>query len=133
MSNTGSLCVHTPLDDSIHQFVFIEASREAVDEYLRHLQTVIEQLKDDEPLLMLMDLRPDGIPPLKYALTTSKRFFARYPNLPPTKAAYITNSTTLVGLGLSVLSLIGTETKRRNFSDHEEYQAIEWLLEIDNI
>jgi hypothetical protein len=133
MSNTGPLCVHTPLDNSIHQFVFVEASREAVDEYLGHLYTVIEQLKDDEPLLMLMDLRPDGIPPLKYALTTSKKFFVQYPNLPPTKAAYITNSATLVGLGLSVLSLIGTETKRRTFSADEEYLAIEWLLEIDNV
>lgn len=71
--DTKQRCVYRQLENGIHEFVFLESSNRAVDEFIAHLDGVVPML-DASPngiSRTLMDTRQSGALPMYY---TFKKF-----------------------------------------------------------
>jgi hypothetical protein len=82
-----------------------------------------------EVIRVLIDLRPDGIPPIGYAFPALKRFFRQQSRTRRFKSAYLYRRGTLIHLLPTFLDLVLQQTKRRFFLDGQEAEAEQWLLQ----
>ena len=115
----------------VHRFVLHKANAAAVDEFLHHLQHVLNDTPSHEVILLLVDLRPEGIPPIGYVFPALKRLFRQQSRPRHFKVAYLYQRGTLIHLLPTFLDLILQRVERRFFLDREEIEAeaIRWLLE----
>lgn len=111
-------------DCDVHEFVFHQANRLAVDEFLVVLDPILSQAPNDRPLRVLVDLRPDGLPPINYVFPRLKAFFQkRY--VFGFRVVYLYDSSTLLSMIQSFLNLLRQKTERRFMTDREA--ALAWL------
>ena len=122
-------CTYTRLETGIHHITFLVSNNQAMDQCIAHMTGIYDAHPPDDRLMFLFDLRPAGLPPLRYMLRSAKQFYAQRPVLPETRAAYIYQSSALVALGQNFLGLLGLNTARRFFPSDQEAEAISWLLE----
>lgn len=120
---------YTRLENGIHHITFLVSNNQAMDQCIVFMRGIYEAHPLHDRLMFMFDLRPAGLPPLRYMLRTAKAFYAERPELPETRAAYIYKSSALVSLGQNFLGLLGLKTDRRFFPSDEEHEAIAWLLE----
>ena len=57
------------LSGHIHEFVFNKSNRQAMDEYLEHLQRLLPALQEGDAWLSILDLSKSGMVPIRYSLT----------------------------------------------------------------
>lgn len=135
MAVTNAHCVYQhSLNTKIHKFTFAHTDNRAVDEYMVHLRQIIKDYHasgSDEPLLLLTDLRPDGLPPFSYALQEARKVFRELP-APPMRAAYIYNKSRFLTIILNFFRLLGLGSTREFFEGDKEIEAIDWLLQRDD-
>ena len=124
----SSACTYR-YDLGIHHFTLHRANAEAVDEFMTHLQRILNERPADEVIRLLVDLRPEGIPPIGYVFPALKRFFRRQSRRRRFKSAYLYRRGTLIHLLPTFLDLLLQRVDRRFFLDREEAEAIRWLLE----
>jgi len=65
-------CVHTLLESGIHEFIFNESSRDAVDKLFELLTQVYAEIPPDQTVLMLFDFRQRDLP-LAYVFSSFHR------------------------------------------------------------
>lgn len=116
-------------DGRIHRFTIVRARLSAVDEFLVHLQHILDETPPDDPIRILMDLRPDGLPPLAQMLMRLKDFFARQSRPRTFKSAYLYRRGTLLHILPTLLNMIRQRATRRFFVDGQEDEAVSWLME----
>lgn len=119
------------LNNRIHKFTFVHADEQAVDEFFVHLERAMAEHAGDEPMLMLTDLRPDGIPPFNYTLQTARRFFQSHPDRPALRAAYVYERSALITIIRRFFGLLRLNSERR-FFEGDELEAIEWVTTGQN-
>jgi hypothetical protein len=129
MIETELQCSYARLENDVHQLVFLKSSNVAMDQCLAHLKRIYAEHPSGERLKYLIDMRPAGLPPLRYTMSALRTFFAAYDDLPETRAAYIYESSALVRMGQTLLDFLRLKTERRPFPSAEEGQAMAWLLE----
>ena len=129
MSDTDLQCTYARLENGVHQIIFLKSSNAAMDQCLVHLEKIYAEHPSGERLKYVIDMRPAGLPPLRYTLKALRAFYNNQSDLPETRAAYIHANSALVSLGQSLLELLRLKTERRPFPSAEEDQAIAWLLE----
>ena len=124
-------CTYTCLENNIHAFVVHKATRQAVDEYLTSLKTICDDCNPDEPLRLLVDLSPDGLPPMRYVVSAGQKFYTRYTVAPVMRAAFLYQDGLILPIAESLMHLLRARTTRRAFHIEQRDKAIEWLLSGD--
>ena len=122
------LATYTHLGNGVHRIVFNISSNATTDEYFLHLERLIETCSPETTLLLLTDLRPDGAPSVTYAFRCAKRMFARHPNAPKMRGAYLLPSSGKAFLMDHFLKLLRLNSSRRFYTGDKEDEAITWLL-----
>jgi hypothetical protein len=126
----GKDCIYTQLDNGIHDFIFIRATRQAHDEWFAQTARIFEQAEPNKTLLFMIDLRDSGLPPLGYVVNNVRQIQAKYPQHPPTRSAFLYSPTALrplVRLFITWLTTPGKD-KVRFFAASEFEKATAWLL-----
>jgi|GEM_PF-1484408 len=117
------------LNSNIHKFVFLKADERGVDEFAVMFERMMREHESAEPILMLVDLRPDGIPPFNYTLKTIRGVFARFENPPVFRAGYLYEKSMFLAIMKRFFGLLGLSNQRRFFNAVPETAVLEWLLE----
>jgi hypothetical protein len=124
----GSGCSYN-FDVDVHCFVFHKANAAAVGDFLHHLQRILNETPRQDVIRLLIDLRPEGLPPIGYAYPSLKRLFSLQSRQHRFKSAYLYRRGTLVHILPTFLDLILQRVIRRFFLDGEEAEAVRWLRE----
>lgn len=124
-------CVYTHLENGIHAFRFVRADHAAVDQWFTGLVQANAVTPKGETQRVLMDLRASGLPPIRYMVSSGRKFFAENPNQPTrVRSAYLVSPSVLVSIAQSLLATFRqTGAQRRFFDVEDESVAIDWLLE----
>ena len=121
-------CIYTLRHDGIHVFAFVDQSREAMDEWLIHLDTMFASLKPDEKVRYIMDYRAGKVPSLVYGANRARDWLIRNPEHNPARVAFIHNSSMLMSMLENIVKLLrARRVTARFFTD--EARAVAWLLE----
>ena len=121
-------CVHALLDNGIHEFVFYESSRQAVDRLFAQLTQLYDGLTTDQPVPLLFDVREHDLP-LAYLFMTFQKWTAGRKQHRPARLAILTDEHTLVPLVDAFLrTLRTTYLKARFFARPQRDEAVDWLV-----
>jgi hypothetical protein len=115
-------------ENGIHHFTVAKAQPAAVDDFLRQFQMIFDETPPQDVILLLTDLRPDGIPPILYTVSALKEFFARQSQPRHFKSAFLYRRGTLVHLLPTFFNMTRQRATRRFFLDDEDAEAVRWLL-----
>lgn len=119
------------LNSRIHKFVFQRSDEQAIDEFLGRLRQIFDEYTEDDPLLILVDLRPDGIPPFNYTLFEARKLFSEH-TVPPIRAAYIYTHSPFLSIIKRFFALLRINSTRRFYQGDKESEAVDWLLERES-
>jgi hypothetical protein len=128
-STQQELCHYIRLDNGVHSFLFEDSSRACFDQFMERLTAVTEASSPDKPLLVLLDWRKSGLPPLRYAFQKSQVYMKRFPHYSGGKTAYLYRMGTLITLAQSFVNLLHAKASGRFFAEDQQDAAIKWLLE----
>lgn len=117
-------------EQNIHTFVIHQASRAAVDAYIRKLEEIVESFGEIQPksMYLLLDFTEDGLYPMAYLNKQLAGYIRKFPRIPTNYLAYIVThpgDQTLVK-ALQYSSNVYRETTREIFDSREK--AVDWLL-----
>lgn len=128
-------CQHRHLENGIHEFVFLNNTRLAVDDYFAILEAspMAQGEKTAEVLCALIELREPGMPPVGYMLQRYREFIkGRKNRLPPTiRTVFLYRTGFILSTVRSFLRLVPTpkQANRRFFPVSERAAAEAWLLD----
>ena len=71
-------CDYIAHENSVHEFIFADSSRVAVDFLMDSMSEIIANTPIDDPIIILIDLSKSGVPPLRYVMTRSKKVNQTY-------------------------------------------------------
>jgi len=127
-------CTYELIDGTIHHFTLVKADQQAMDEFLPHMAQIFDDTPSDGLIYLLVDFRPDGIPPLRYAVNGMREMIkARDGEPAEIRAAYLHEPNLLVSLVTTFLDRLRLKSKRKLFSgEHAEAEALAWLKEGQN-
>jgi hypothetical protein len=116
------------LNNNVHKFVFEEPDEQAIDEFIVDFERIMQAHVGPDPILLMIDVRPKGIPPFQYTLKQVKAAFARVDDPPPFRAAYLYEKSMLLTIIRRFFNLLGIKNDRRFFEATPEPEALQWLL-----
>lgn len=132
MQLTGKRCAYQKLESGIREFVFLEKSPNAVDEWIKHLDRI---MLDDPPQvgvkeLLLLDIR-QHVPGAVYAARQLHAWRERNkPNDDNTCAAVLLRSQShfVLHIANNVVNIVGLEKIDVRFFIHDRQKAVDWLI-----
>lgn len=126
-------CVYTRLDHDIHQLVFHDSSKKAVDEFFDALQNALSQTPTDSRILLLVDISNLGttLPSLNYTRLRLRLLYSRLPKRPPARFVVIHNYGMVVSIVKTFIKVMQTNPNNqfKFFPVDKEHEAIDWILE----
>lgn len=132
MGPIGRRCAYQKLDSGIREFIFLEKSQRAVDEWIGHLDRIMlhDPPQDGVKELLLMDVR-QHVPGAVYA--AQKLHAWRRENDPDddnTRTAILLNkqSEMVMSIADSIIRIVGMERITLRFFYHDRQKAVDWLL-----
>lgn len=131
------LCLHQHyLNNDVHKLVLQEDTTAAVDAAIAHMDDILNAHDVSTPLLLLIDVRESGVPPLQYFFRAVRKLYSARENLPPIRAAYLYQDNVLLVLIQAFFDALrltlGMEASRRFLQNSTEFEAIDWLLQKDD-
>lgn len=117
------------LNNNVHKFIFEKADEQAVDEFCAALEQLMLEHDDPNPVLMLVDLRPDGIPPFQHTLRAVRGVYSRVQNPPEFRSAYMYNRSRFLGIIRRFFGVLNLNNQRQFFENADEPDVLKWLLE----
>lgn len=129
MNTEHKRCVYTHLDNGIHEFVFTESSREAVDELTDHIKYILDTTPAEAPATcyLLDNSRVDAIP-LSYTRTRIKELDAYRPEERAPGRLAVVYDGFMGSLANSVLAMT-MKNRFRFFKPSDREAAQTWLLQ----
>jgi hypothetical protein len=125
-----SFCEYQLLHNRIHCFIINKANRQGVDAFLELFSELLARRSADEFLLLLFDLRPDGMPPIADMFTALRRTFGPHAHSRRhMRVAFLYRSGAIVSVLTIFLNALRLDVSRRYFMDGQEETAIAWLLD----
>jgi hypothetical protein len=122
-------CIYTRLDNGIHEFVFTESSREAVDEFTDHVKRVLDTTPmDAPPTCYLVDNSQVEFVPLTYARVKIKEMDAHRPEGRDPSRVAILYEGFMGHIANSVLA-VTLKNRFRFFKPADREAAINWLMQ----
>jgi len=116
-------------DNGIDEFILKVPCREAVDDWVRQLDPLIERTPSDGMIRQLIDLSL-GMPSLSYTLQKLRSLLARHPDYRLQRLAILHTTSLIPQLVGALLPLLRLEhvLRVRYFKSDRRDEAIEWLL-----
>jgi hypothetical protein len=125
-------------ENGIHEFVFLQANRVAVDRFFAMMRIWTQQQNDngitpDDIIRLIVDFRRSGTPPMNYIFQSSKAFRVQFPvdRCPRSFSATLLQPGFLVSVAQSFNRLLTNLTRDRiaiYSGDNAHEQAVTWLL-----
>lgn len=128
MSGEMPHCRYELIENGIHRFTIEQASLQSVNEFLDHVGTIYENTPPGQVNRLLVDLRPDGLPPINNTVRVGRRFNKENPNQPPSRVAYVYSDSALMSLAQTFLEILRFRNVTRKFFRNDESAAIAWLM-----
>ena len=129
MTNDQKRCIYTRLDNGIHEFVFTESSRGAVDELADHIKTILDTTPADAPpTCYLVDNSQAEVVPLIYTRTRIKELDAYRPEGRAPGRLAVVYEGMMGTLANSILALT-VKNRIRFFKPSDRDAAMTWLLQ----
>ena len=122
-------CIYTKLDNGIHEFVFTESSREAIDELAGYIRHILDTTLMDAPntCYLFDNSRVDAVP-IPYLRARIKELDAYRPEgRAPGRLAVVYDGF-LGNIANSVLS-VTMKNRFRFFKPSDRDAAMSWLLQ----
>lgn len=130
-SQTVLACTHQHyLNNDVHKLALRDASNEAVDAAITHMNTILGQHDSSTPLLLMIDAR-NGVPSVPYFLGEVRKLYSAYAQLPQVRAAYLFEDSMLLSLIQATLNAMPLKANRNFIRGGKEVDALEWLLTND--
>lgn len=130
----AKLCTYTVHPNGIHEFVFHEESKRAIDVWLEHTEQIYQSAPPDKAVLYILDGSDVENLPLSYSFPRIKALNAKYPNKPPSRGVLIYSSgimNSIIG-AFTKLSSRGARDESRFYHKSKRGEAVQWLLEAKN-
>jgi hypothetical protein len=130
----ANLCEYIVHPNGIHEFIFHEESRRALDVWLEHTEHIYQTAPPDKRVLFILDGSACENLPLSYSFPRIKALNARYPNKPPSRGVLIYSSgimNSIIG-AFTRLSSRGAKDESRFYHKSKRDEAIKWLLEAED-
>jgi hypothetical protein len=123
-------CMYGELDTGIVELTFTEASREAVDELLLHMDEIYRSADANPIVRVLVDHRNVGMQPVTYMYQKMREWNASHRVYFSSRAAILIDDTFLVRLVDSLLKTVlrTAMVEIRYFTSGDRDAAIRWLL-----
>ncbi len=128
MSADAPHCVYNILENGIHRFTFERSTMQAVHEFIAQMTVIYRNAAHEEITRVLVDVRPNGLPPIQQAARAGRKFSREVISMPPARVAYLHSDNTLIGLAQTFLEILRLKNVNRKFFDNDEAGAIAWLL-----
>jgi hypothetical protein len=119
-------CTYRLLDNGIHEFVMLETSRGAVDDFIDSAREMMEAAGDSVPTPTLFDTQV-GIQPINYIFTEIRNLMKEHPTTEQGKLAMIMRPNALL-TAIKALMNMFPKMKVKFFGPEERDDAITWLL-----
>jgi hypothetical protein len=120
-------------ENNIHELIYTDASRVAVDAFWAYLDRFIEEGKPEDLYCILNDLRQSGHQPLSYYFSRLRQFNAQHPadKRPQARFALLYRSSSpLIGTVDTFIRMLNPRRVRiRIFPNNQYDEAVAWLLE----
>ncbi len=127
---TYQRCAYRLHDNGIHELIYYETSRYAVDEMIAHVDRILEQLPAETKLIrVLTDSSQTASQPFQYMLARLRELAVKYPNHPYIRSASLFDGGVMMGPADVLFRLITRRNKFRLFKPSQREEAIKWLLE----
>ena len=132
MNPVGRRCAYQKLDSGIREFVFLEKSRAAVDEWIRHLDSIMvnDPPQDGVKELLLIDVR-QHVPGAVYTAQKIHAWRREYETDDANRRTAILldkQSQMVVNVTATIIRAMGLENVKVRFFHHDRQKAIDWLL-----
>lgn len=130
----ASICDYVVLPNGIHEFIFREETKRAIDVWLEHTEHIYQTAPPDKRVLFILDGSDVENLPLSYSYPRIKALNAKYPNKPPSRGVLIYSSGILNSLigAFARLSSRGARDESRFYHKNKRDEAIQWLLEAED-
>ncbi len=132
MLNTfhGTHCWHQQLDNGIHEFIFREASREAVDEWFLHLDQLTRSVPSDAMLHLLVRSTADNPLPVTYMIKSAHNWVLDNPHVYTARVAFLHRSNFYYPHAKSFIRAwqMSNGIAVRFYASDRRHDAVEWLL-----
>lgn len=122
--------VYEAIDGGIHRFTFNEATKATADQFTDSLDGILKATPSDERLLIMIDIREKGLPPINYTFTKLRQTLSANAPLPKMYSAYLYRQSVIITLVTTFLDILRSGATRRFFADGQENEAIDWLLSM---
>lgn len=130
MAGTGIPCEYIHHNSGIHEFIFHEASRAAVDEFIAHINRIMRQSPPDKTTLILIDVSPSGPVPMGYFIERVRHIVARAPHRLPTRATVLYRDKSVMAIMHHIVTMLAGHQDQISFHPvGQRTKAINWLLE----
>ena len=122
------LCLYTSHDSGIHEFKYLQPTREGWDACIALMNQVSRQTPSTGTVRFLIDAQAGSVP-LSYAAHKAREWVKNNPDIPYTHTAvlYVDNLLLRVAEAMS-RSLYSARTSTRFFHISKRDEALEWLL-----
>jgi hypothetical protein len=120
---------HIRHDNGIDEFIVQIPSKQAVDDWIRQLETIIEATPPDGTIRHLLDLR-NGMGSYGYSLQQVRALLARHPDYRKQRLAILHTTSLVQQLTGALIPLLRLDhfLRVRYFKPQERSQAVDWLL-----
>lgn len=83
------LCEHRQTEEKIHEFVFRAASKQAVDEWFMHLESLLTGCPQAEAVCVILNVERSGMLPLTYTQKRARQFLALHSIRVPLRIVFL--------------------------------------------
>jgi len=132
MLNTfhGTHCTHHQLDNGIHEFVFREASRAAVDEWFAHLDELTRAMPSDSMLHLLVRSTAAEPLPVTYMIKSAHKWVADNPHVYTARIVFLHRSHFYYPHAKSFIRAwqMSNGIAVRFYAFDRRDEAVDWLL-----
>jgi hypothetical protein len=116
---------HSTHHNRIHQFTFLEASRESVDEWIVFMDILLARIDASQSLLMMLDMRQSGILPLTTVHARLLKLFEAQKERPKGKIALILPEQSSASLANSMVQIFSRYNEVQTFATYDS--AWDWI------
>jgi len=115
---------HITLDDNIHELVFSESSRRAIDHFLDMLVQFYSENGDDN-LYFVLDMRESGMLPLRYLTKELRALLEAYPDREAARIALVLDDPQMLNVTRALLNTIVRRDRVQYFTQVDKARL--WL------
>jgi len=116
-------------EHDIHEIIFAESSRKAMDEYIGIIYDIYdEHLKGRSSVRIMLDIHKSGMLPVRYATAIMEKTFKELAPFPKPYVVYLTNNSMDNSLINTMNYTASRKVKRAHFTYDQRDEAIQELL-----